>query len=92
MKSAPVLVFRIDWSRKLLKACAGRASAEPDIALETGQLRETTGVVVEVWLVEVEPEVTLLAVVELVTVTTVTVCITSVIVVVWLNEPLAPPT
>ena len=92
MKSAPVLVLRMDWSRKPLKVCAGRASSEPDIALETGQLRGMTGVVVDVWFVELEVEFIVFAVVEVVIVTTATPWITIIMDVVWLSDPLAPPT
>jgi hypothetical protein len=46
MKSDPVLVFNIDWSRKFLMACANGASAEPDVAVETGQLSGILGIVV----------------------------------------------
>ena len=43
MKSAPVLVLRMDWSRKLLKAWASGSSAEPVVAVETAQLAGMVG-------------------------------------------------
>ena len=38
MKATPVRVLMIDWSRKLLNPSANGASAEPEVAVETGQL------------------------------------------------------
>jgi hypothetical protein len=38
MKAAPVRVFMIDWSRKLLNACANGASSEPEVDVATAQL------------------------------------------------------
>jgi len=37
MKATPVRVFRIDWSRKILKFSANGASPDPEVALETAQ-------------------------------------------------------
>ena len=75
-------------------ACANGASADPDVAVETGQLTGMVGVVVTVWLVELALERELVVVVELVVViVTATIAwITIVIVVVWLSEPLVPTT
>ena len=48
MKATPVRVFMIDWSRKPRNPSANGASAEPEVAVETGQFvgREGTEVIV----------------------------------------------
>lgn len=95
MNAEPVLVLRIDWSRNVLKACASGASAEPVVALETGQLRGMLGgAVVVVWLVELELELELVMVVELVVVviTSTAAWIAIVMLVVWVIGPLVAPT
>jgi hypothetical protein len=51
-KALPVLVFRIDWSRKPLKFCASGASSEPDVALETAHVGPVGNVTVDLVLVE----------------------------------------
>jgi len=70
MKSAPVLVLSMVWSRKFLRVCAGKASAEPDTALETGQLRGMVGAEVVAEVVELEVELMLLVVVLVVVIVT----------------------
>ena len=52
MKATPVRVFRIDWSRKILKFSANGASAEPEVALETAQDGVGGSEVVELAVVE----------------------------------------
>lgn len=86
MKSAPILVFRTDWSRKVLSACADVARAEPDMADETGQLTGMVGIEVLVCCVELE------LVVELLVVVSTAAWISTVMVVVCVIEPLVPPT
>jgi len=76
-------------------ACASGASAEPEVALETGQLTGMVGIKVVVWLIELELVVELfVVVVELVVVIVVSTAawITIVMVMVWVSETLAPPT
>ena len=58
MNAAPVLVFRIDLSRKPLKVWANGASAEPEVAVATAHdfganRREVVELVVELWLIAV---------------------------------------
>ena len=53
MNAEPVLVFRTDWSRKVLIACANGASADPDVDDDTGQLVGIVGIDVVVLVVDV---------------------------------------
>ena len=53
MNAAPVLVFRTDWSRKVLIACANGSSADPDVEDDTGQLVDIVGIDVVVLVVDV---------------------------------------